>query len=225
MTEQPVTRYKVFHLLLLDESGSMGDIRQPVIDGFNATAQTVMELEQQFPEQEHRICLVTFNGSGIRTPLFDEAASKLPRLDLESYHPRGATPLHDAMGQAITRLRALTDGHADHRVLVTILTDGFENASREYSQAAIQALVEELTEKSWTFTYFGANHDARRAADSLSIRNSMDFAAAPAALPALFARDRESRLAYSRRLQAGEDISRNYFTADPPADEPSAREA
>ena len=225
MTDQPTTRYKVFHLLLLDESGSMGDIRQSVVDGFNAPAQTVMELEQQFPEQEHRICLVTFNGSGIRTPLFDEPAYKLPRLDVKSYYPRGATPLHDAMGQAITRLRALTDGHADHRVLVTILTDGFENASREYNQAAIQALVEELTEQNWTFTYFGANHDAQRAADSLSIRNSMDFAAAPAALPTLFARDRESRLAYSRRLQAGEDVSGNYFTTDPPADEPSAREA
>ena len=225
MTDRPATRYKVFHLLLLDESGSMSAIRQPVIDGFNATAQTVMELERQFPEQEHRICLVTFNGSGIRTPLFDEAASELPRLDLESYHPRGATPLHDAMGLTITRLRVLTEGHADHRVLVTILTDGIENASREYSQAAIQALVEELTEKNWTFTYFGANHDARCAADSLSIRNSMDFAAAPAALPALFARDRESRLAYSRRLQAGEDVSGNYFTTAPPADEPPARKA
>ena len=225
MTEQPVTRYKVFHLLLLDESGSMSAIRQPVIDGFNATAQTVTELERQFPEQEHRICLVTFNGVGIRTPLFNEPASQLTPLTLESYLPRSNTPLHDAMGQAITRLRALTDGHADHRVLVTILTDGFENASREYSQAAIQALVEELTEKSWTFTYFGANHDARCAAESLSIRNSMDFAAAPAALPALFARDRESRLAYSRRLQAGEDVTRDYFTTDPSADEPPARDA
>ena len=60
MTEQPTSRYKVFHLLLLDESGSMSAIRQHVIDGFNATAQTVMELERQFPDQEHRICLVTF---------------------------------------------------------------------------------------------------------------------------------------------------------------------
>ena len=225
MTDQPTTRYKVFHLLLLDESGSMGDIRQPVIDGFNATAQTVMELEQQFREQEHRICLVTFNGSGIRTPLFDEPASKLSRLDVKSYHPRGATPLHDAMGLAITRLRVLTEGHADHRVLVTILTDGIENASREYSQAAIQALVEELTEKNWMFTYYGVNHDARRTAESLSIRISFDFAAAPEAMPALFARDRDSRLAYSRRLQAGKDVSGDYLTPDPPADEPSAREA
>ena len=217
MTEQPVTRYKVFHLLLLDESRSMEALRQPVVDGFNATARTVAELERQFPDQEHRICLVTFNGTGIRTPLFNEPASQLTPLTLESYLPRSTTPLHDAMGQAITRLRALTDGPADHRVLVTILTDGFENASREYNQAAIQTLVEELTEKRWTFTYSGANHDARRAADSLSIRNSMDFAAAPAALPALFARDRESRLAYSRRLQAGEDVSRDYFTTDPSA--------
>ena len=217
MSDRPTSRYKVFHLLLLDESGSMSAIRQPVIDGFNATAQTVMELERQFPDQEHRICLVTFKGTSVRMPLFDETASERPRLNAESYHPRGATPLHDAMGQAITRLRVLTDGHADHRVLVTVLTDGIENASREYSQAAIQALVEELTEKNWTFTYYGANHDARRAADSLSIRISFDFAAAPEAMPALFARDRESRLSYSRRLQAGEDVSRDYFSTDPSA--------
>ena len=217
MSDRPTSRYKVFHLLLLDESGSMSAIRQPVIDGFNATAQTVMELERQFPDQEHRICLVTFKGTSVRMPLFDEPASELSRLNAESYHPRGATPLHDAMGQAITRLRVLTEGHADHRVLVTILTDGIENASREYSQAAIQALVEELTEKNWTFTYYGANHDVRRTAESLSIRISFDFAAAPEAMPALFARDRESRLSYSRRLQAGEDVSRDYFSTDPSA--------
>ena len=225
MTDRLVTRYKVFHLLLLDESGSMSAIQQPVVDGFNATARTVTELERQFPEQEHRICLVTFNGVGIRTPLFNEPASQLTPLTLESYRPRGNTPLYDAMGQAITRLRALTEGHADHRVLVTILTDGLENGSKKYDQAAIQALVEELTEQNWTFTYYGANHDARRAAEALSIRISFDFAAAPAAMPTLFARDRESRLAYGRRLQAGEDVSRDYFTTDPPADEPPARDA
>ena len=58
---------------------------------------------------------------------------------------------------------------------VQVITDGYENASREYSGTAIKELVERLRGKGWTFTYMGANQDAASVATAMSIRNSRNF--------------------------------------------------
>lgn len=59
-------KQKIFNLIILDESGSMQSIKQPTIDGFNETVQTIKGIQQQHPEEEHYITLVTFNGLGIK---------------------------------------------------------------------------------------------------------------------------------------------------------------
>lgn len=58
-------KQKVFNLIILDESGSMQSIKSATISGFNEVVQTIKGMEMQFPEQEHFISLVTFNGIGI----------------------------------------------------------------------------------------------------------------------------------------------------------------
>jgi predicted outer membrane lipoprotein len=63
----------------------------------------------------------------------------------------------------------------DDKVLVTVVTDGYENASREYSSKAIKALVDQLKAQGWVFAYIGANHDVEVVAASLSITNTMCF--------------------------------------------------
>ena len=60
-------------------------------------------------------------------------------------------------------------------VLVTIVTDGYENASREYNGSAVKALVDELKAKGWVFAYIGANQDVEKVAASMSITNTMCF--------------------------------------------------
>ena len=60
-------------------------------------------------------------------------------------------------------------------MLVTIVTDGYENASREYTGQAIKALVNELKEQNWVFAYIGANHDVEAAAANIAITNVMKF--------------------------------------------------
>ncbi|HOY52351.1 MAG TPA: hypothetical protein PLX49_11305 [Prolixibacteraceae bacterium] len=85
-------RHKVFNLIILDESGSMQSIKNATISGFNEVVQTVKGVEQQFPEQEHFISLVTFNGLGIKTLLFNEPVKKLEQIDGKKYQPDSMTP-------------------------------------------------------------------------------------------------------------------------------------
>ena len=65
------TKHKVYNLIILDESGSMVRIKKDTIEGFNEIVQTIKGIEQKFPEQEHWISMVTFNGLGIKTMLFN----------------------------------------------------------------------------------------------------------------------------------------------------------
>ena len=61
------------------------------------------------------------------------------------------------------------------QVIVTIVTDGYENASKEYNGKAIKALVDELKSEGWIFAYVGANQDVEAVAAKISITNVMNF--------------------------------------------------
>ena len=84
-------KHKVFNLIILDESGSMQSIKQATISGFNEVVQTVKGVERQFPEQEHFISLVTFNGLGNKTLLSNEPVAKLDQIDEKKYQPEFTT--------------------------------------------------------------------------------------------------------------------------------------
>ncbi len=115
------------------------------------------------------------------------------------------------MGFSITKLRTVIEKYEKHNVLVTILTDGEENASREYNGAAIKKLVEELKEKGWTFTYIGANHDVDKFADSLSIKNKMNYMANESDVKRMWARENSSRVSYSQKIRNNENVSEDYY--------------
>ncbi|MEO6682121.1 MAG: hypothetical protein ABIN48_04785 [Ginsengibacter sp.] len=57
-------KHQVHNLIILDESGSMQSIKTTIIQGFNEIVQTVKGIEKEFPEQEHFISLLSFNGFG-----------------------------------------------------------------------------------------------------------------------------------------------------------------
>ena len=79
------------------------------------------------------------------------------------------------MGMSLNALRPKV-AEAD-KVLVTVVTDGYENASKEYSGKAIKALVDELKAKGWVFAYIGANQDVEAVAATISITNVLNFEA------------------------------------------------
>lgn len=206
------TKHHVYNLIILDESGSMNSIKNTIISGFNEIVQTVKGVAAQFPEQAHYISLVSFNGLGIKTHLSCAAVEKLDEINGELYRPSSSTPLFDAMGEAITALRQTTDTLSNCNVLVTIMTDGMENASKEYNKAAIKALVDELGEKNWTFTYIGADHDIESFAESISIKNTMRFEKNLASMSRMFASESRSRAYYSQKIREGRSTKENFYS-------------
>lgn len=202
---------RVHNLIILDESGSMESIKRAAIKGFNEVVQTIKGVEKQFPDQEHFVTLVTFNSLGIKTKLFAKKVKTLKEIDKSIYHPDAMTPLYDAIGASVNKLRREIEGEQDCSVLVTILTDGAENDSKEYSQAAIKKLIDEMKNKGWTFTYIGANHNAEGAAYSLAIINFMQFDANDEDVKRVFDEDKESRIQFARLLDLGEDVQKDYF--------------
>lgn len=218
----PTSSSTVYNLLILDESGSMDVVHQTTVSGFNELVQTVQGLAREFPEKKQVVTLTTFNGLGIKEKLFMQEASALQQLTLADYRPDSMTPLHDAIGMSVSKLRQVLDttGAANYQVLVTVLTDGEENASKEYTRPIIHRLVEELKEQGWTFTYIGANHDVDRAADGLAFENKLAFSQNAEEMSAMFLKERQARRRFN--LKPGNDLFKgkpkaDYFDDDEPA--------
>ena len=165
---------QIYNLIILDESGSMQSIKQQVISGFNETVQTIKSAQKTHENQKHFVSLVTFSDADkIRTVYDKIEVNKVEELTDETYQPCASTPLYDAMGIALTSLKKAVK--SNDKVLVTVITDGYENASREYNAQSIKNLVESLKSDGWVFAYIGANQDVIREAAKISITNTLHF--------------------------------------------------
>jgi hypothetical protein len=218
-------KHQVHNLIILDESGSMEPIKKTIINGFNELVQTIQGIEKQFPEQEHFITFVSFNGLGQKLLHYIEPANKLKNIDDESYNPDATTPLFDAMGFSINKLKNSLQEQTDYNVLVTIMTDGEENASKEFSGYDIKKLVEELKENRWTFTYIGTDHDVEKIASSLSINNTMMFEKNEEDIKNMFTREQNARFNYSKKIRFNENTSANYFESADESKPPKIKKA
>ena len=166
---------RIFNLLILDESGSMCSIEKQAIDGVNETLQSVRAAQKKYEDQEHYVSFVTFNSSSIKTVLDRVEATKVEDITPAQYNPSCSTPLYDAIGKSVMELKKSVA--ENDKVLVTIITEGYESASREYSQSSVKALTEKLGQRGWTFAYIGANQDAMAVSHGLGIKNAMNFEA------------------------------------------------
>lgn len=190
---------RVFNLIILDESGSMQSIKKEAIDSVNETVQTIRAAEKKNDDQEHFVSLVTFNDNA-KTVYDCVPAKEVKELTAETYRPNCCTALSDAMGMSLNALRPKVA--EDDRVLVTVVTDGYENASREYSGKAIKALVDELKGKGWVFAYIGANQDVEQVAATISITNTMTFQTTSEGTQQMTQRVNKSRSGFFDRLSS-----------------------
>ena len=147
---------------LLDRSGSMGSIADDVIGGFNSYIQS-----QISGPDEARMTLVQFDTQGPHEVSFANSLLKdVPALSRQTYQPRGGTPLYDAMGHVVTDAniwveQIQAEGKFKPEVIFITFTDGYENASSEYTRESIFQLVQhKQDDEGWTFVYMGANQDA-----------------------------------------------------------------
>lgn len=199
--KQEMKKTQVFNVIILDRSGSMECIRRAAVDGFNETLAGIKKAQEKFAEtQDHFVSLVTF-CSCETTHVFDKTpVAEAHPLRMEDYQPCCATPLYDAMGITLTAMRKHVKEIEDSVVVVTIITDGMENASREYNGQSIKELVERLRGEGWTFTYMGANQDSVEVAMTLSIRNYRNFDYSDEGTRASMEKDTCTRMNFFSRL-------------------------
>lgn len=166
---------KIYNVVILDKSGSMTSIRKQAVDSVNETFGCIRSMRKKNAEQEQFVTLVAFCGCEQKVIYENTPIEKVNNITLADYDPCCMTPLYDAIGNVCTRLHTTIKDDPSASVAVTIITDGYENASREFSGKAIKALIEAYKQEGWMFAYIGADHDVESVAFNLSIDNTMTW--------------------------------------------------
>ena len=196
----PIT---VYNVIILDKSGSMSSIARQAVDGVNETIGSIKSAQEKNPDQKHIVTLVAFCGCEMKAIYDSVPVDEVKPLTDKDYRPCCMTPLYDAIGSTISRVHALKSKDDDNSLaLVTIITDGYENASHEYSHPAIRALIESYKEQGWQFTYIGADHDVESVSYSLSIDHHLQFDKSEEGTMAMFAKERSSRHRWLDKLSS-----------------------
>ena len=157
------------HLIcVLDRSGSMESVVNDAIGGFN----TFME-EQKKQPGTMSVTLVLFDHEYL-VPFKNADIKEIEPLDRTTYVPRGMTALLDAVGRSVNEAGAELDKMKEkdkpEKVIVCILTDGHENASKEFKRDQIKKMIEHQKDKySWAFVFLAANQDAFEEGSRLGI--------------------------------------------------------
>jgi hypothetical protein len=153
--------------IILDRSGSMESCKDSTVAGFNE----FIRMQRELPG-EAMVKLVQFDDQF--EMVFDKPLKECPELTQNTFVPRGSTALLDAQGRTIVELgrelAALVESERPSKVIVVTLTDGMENASKEFSLEKIGAMIREQRDRyNWDFVFLGANQDAIATAAAISI--------------------------------------------------------
>lgn len=156
---------KVEILAILDRSGSMSAVLNDAIGGFNKFL-----ADQQALPGEASMTMVLFDTEYL-SPVIDTELHRVNPLNEQTFVPRGMTALHDAMGRGLTELLARSPAKA----IIVVLTDGEENASKEFDAAQVKRLSEQCKEKGYEIVYLAANQDAIKVGAKLGVTRAFNY--------------------------------------------------
>jgi len=103
--------------------------------------------------------LTKFDSTRIYLVCDARPIKEVPKLNKDTYVPGQFTPLYDAIAHTVKEMSGRMEGK-NVSVLTVIMTDGEENASKQYTRDRIFQLIQEKEKEGWTFVYLGANQDA-----------------------------------------------------------------
>ena len=157
-------------VIIIDKSGSMHGLEKDVVGGYNAL------IEEQKKEGETVVTSLFFNDN-VKFVHEGVNIQEVKPLDGRQYQPSGCTALLDAIGDAISFIKAkhskLKEEELPEHTIFSIMTDGLENASREYSYKRIKDMIELQKKCGWEFIFQAANIDTEYEAERLGIDKDM----------------------------------------------------
>lgn len=171
---------KTFYHLVLDRSGSMSNCWPRTMSGLHDQLKKVRDLQLENPDQEFFISLCIFDDV-IEFPIPVTPASAVRADIINGIQPRANTALFDAIGDSIRHLEFHAGSLLERKeasVVVVILTDGYENASRRYSADMIRREMDRLQASDlWSFSFLGADFDITGVARDFNAgaHSSMNF--------------------------------------------------
>ena len=155
-------------VMVLDRSGSMASRQEETVQGFN----DFLDEQKKLPG-EARLTLCQFDQE--YEILHDGVLlNVVPEMTNATFVPRGTTAMYDAIGRTANtvaeRLAALSEADRPGKIVFVVLTDGLENASKEFTSATVSELVERLkAQNGWEFLFIGASAECFKGAQAVSI--------------------------------------------------------
>ena len=138
------TKHCVF---ILDQTGSMYGKKKDTIGGFNE----FLEKQKKIRKYNVKFSLILFNAMKVEKRYIGVDVAKVKPLTDKNYIPASMTPLWDAVGTGISE----NDDKKD--VFFVILTDGLENASKEFKSKEVKKMIKKKEKAGWGFLYLGVD--------------------------------------------------------------------
>jgi len=164
---------KTLIVCILDRSGSMSSVIGDAIGGFNEF------LKKQKKLDEDATMTVALFDDRYELLYNNVDLQKVKKLTRDEWSPRGMTALNDAIGKTIndvsSEIKKLKKSKRPDKILVAIVTDGYENASREFSGNDIKNLIKKKEKDDWQFVYLAADQDAFDVGTSLGMTGGNTF--------------------------------------------------
>ena len=158
---------------IIDRSGSMSGLEQMVVGGYNEHLSAVRNMQESYPDQQFLVSLLTFDDE-VNWLVKPAPIGELQELPHDAFKPRGMTALLDAIGKGIHHIESEYSRKIQNdemSVVMVIITDGAENASRFFNYHSVAKKIKERDETGkWTFSFIGCDFDAVHTSKMLNIR-------------------------------------------------------
>lgn len=228
MSKSKKNNKKIIHALtIVDKSGSMQGYRNRTIEGINTNINalkaevdgdtTILNTQLQFSSGNSSWSAP--RDDDFVFPRVGKAVETLADMTEADYRPDGGTPLLDAIGYGIEKVKQYHGdklGDDDLKIIVTVFSDGEENSSQKWSKDEIKKMIEHFqSDGKWTFTFVGCgsfeNVAATSAGHGVSASNTVAYDSSDTGTKMAYAKIATSYSNFARSTKLGV-VDNDLFT-------------
>lgn len=147
--------------LIMDRSGSMRDVWKDAVGGFNSFIQ---QQKQLLNDKDVKISVIVFDQE-YDLIIDSKDLQSFEQVDFSKYYPRGMTSLLDAIGITTnrlgTRFAIMNQEDRPEKIIITVMTDGGQNSSKEFNSQQIKDMISEQQSKyNWSYIFLSSDLSA-----------------------------------------------------------------